>query len=268
MVAQWQPVRLRVPFLRLPIRVPLGLALAAILAACGTHGSAGALPPTGHASLVTQGSQQAAGTAKLTPLYGAHIVVYLAGHKIPYDNAQNPVELRSATCTGSVLAVLTANAPMPSGTAAQQMPVTRPDPAGGEDVALTPDASWHVVVLAAAGGPQSKPIACGNPLSGHQQYFDLYPPDVGSNGMAQGIALLQPQIYTRVTVTLSQPVAQNETWAIHQQSCGGTVIASGTVSSGATTSQGIAFAELAADQWWVSVGTGDEATGGACGEVK
>ncbi len=246
----------------------LALALAGALAGCGTHGSAGSLPPVAHATLSAQGSHQQAGTATLTPFYGGRIVAYLAGHQIPYANAANPVQLRSGSCGGPVLAALTADAPGPSGNAAQSAPVTRPDPAGGTDIALDPDQSWYVVVLDHAGDPQAAAIACGNPLSGERQYFDLYPPDVGSNGTARGMALLQPQIDTRVAVTLSQPAGQNESWTLHQQSCGGPVVANGTVTSGATTGQGVAFAAPAHSSWWISTGTSGSTSGALCGEVK
>jgi hypothetical protein len=250
----WRPPRI----------IPL-LALAVLLAGCGTHGDPSTLPLVAHATLSAPGSHQQAGTATLTPFYGGRIVAYLAGHEIPYDNAQTPVQLRSGSCAGPLLAALTANAPGPAASAAQSTVVTRPDPSGGADVAVDPEASWYIVVLDHAGDPHASAVACGAPLSGQQQYFDLYPPDVGSNGTARGMALLQPQIYTRVAVTLTQPAGQNEPWALHQQSCGGATIASGTIASGAKTSQGIAFAAPVSGGWWASVGTG---SGSLCGQAK
>jgi hypothetical protein len=224
------------------------------------------LPPAAHAAFSAPGSHQQAGTATLMPFYGGRIVAYLAGQRIPYSDAQNPVQLRSGGCAGPVLAALTANAPAAStASAAQSTAATQPDPGGGVDVALDPDASWYVVVFDHAGDPHANVLACGAPLSGQQQYFDLYPPNVGSNGTARGMALLQPQIYTRVLVTLAQPAGQNELWALHQQNCGGATVASGTIASGATVGHGIAFAAPVSGGWWVSVGTGGAML---CGQAK
>jgi hypothetical protein len=243
------------------------LAVGGFLAGCGTHGDAAALPPVSHAALTAQGAHQALASVTLTPMYGGRIVAYLGGREIPYQNAQNPVQLRDGNCTGAVLAALTANAPGPTGSAAQQAPAARQDPAGGADVALAPDANWNIVVLDHVGGPNAKSIACGSPLSGQKQYFDLYPPDAGVNGTARGIALLQPEIYTRVALSLTQPAAQEETWALHQQSCGGTVITSGSVVQGAQSSTGIAFAAPARGQWWVSIAPQGDGNAIACGQV-
>ncbi|MBF6590519.1 MAG: hypothetical protein IVW57_08295 [Ktedonobacterales bacterium] len=245
-------------------------ALGTMLTACGTRGNAAALPPVAHTTLVAaaRGSSQPAGLVTLTPRYGGHLVPYLGGYAIPYQNAKNPVQLRDGGCAGPVLAALTADAPGPSGGAAQSAPATRQDAAGGADVALAPDQSWTVVVLDRAGDPAAKPVACGHPLSGRQQYFDLYPPDIGSNGTARGMALLQPIITTRVEIALTQPAAQEEQWTIHRQSCDGATVAAGQIASGATKGGGTVFAPPDTGQWWVSVApTGSPSGAGLCGKV-
>jgi hypothetical protein len=263
--------QVRQPARRLRARRGLGVLFAllvagALLTACGTHGSAPPLPPTAHATLTAQGSSTRAGTATLTPAYGGRVVAYLGGKQIPYQNAQTPVQLRQGSCTGPVLAALTENAPGPTGSQAQSAPALHPDAAGGVDIALNPDENWYIVVLDHAGDARAQPIACGHPLSGKQQYFDLYPPDQGENGDAKGIALLQPQVYTQVAVSLDQPAGQNETWAIREQSCGGTTVTAGTLANGARTASGTAFAPPDSG-WWISVAP-DGNNGGVCGQVR
>lgn len=245
------------------------LALGILLAACGTHGSAPALPPTAHATLATHGSTAQAGTATLTPIYGGHIVAYLGGQRIPYQHAQTPVQLRQGGCTGPVLAALTENAPGPTGDQAKTPPAVHEAAAGGTDIALAPDENWYIVVLDHAGDANAQPIACGHPLSSKQQYFDLYPPSVGANGSARGMALLQPQIYTQVALSLAQPAGQDEQWAIREQSCGGNTVTAGALASGSRTADGVAFAPPDS-AWWVSVApTGDHGNDGTiCGQVR
>lgn len=232
------------------------LALLGVVTACGTHGDAGALPPVARATLAAPGAHQAAGSVTLTPFYGGHVVVYYAGHEITYQHAAYGAQLRSGGCYGSVLAALTAEVPAAAGSTAPAAPAARVDPAGGVDVAQAPAASWNIVVFASATDPHAVMVACGAPLSGQQQYFDLYPPEVGSNGTARGMTLVQPQIYTRITVALAQPAGENAMWTLRRQSCTGTTVASGTFATGASSSQGLVFADPTSATWWLATSAG------------
>lgn len=230
------------------------MTLALTLAACGSQGNAPTLPAPRQVALTVAGSGRQIATATLTPVRAGRVVAYLGGALIPYDNARTPAQLRRGGCAGLVLAALTADAPAPTGAAASGgVAFVRPDPAGGVDVALTPGADWTVVVLDHAGAAAATPIACGNPLSARRQYFDLYPPDVGSSGTARGLALLDPLVFTRVAVSLAAPAAQPAAWALHMGGCDGATLATGAIAPGALTGGGMAFVAPDYAHWWVAL---------------
>lgn len=241
------------------------------LAACGSHGSAAPLEQPAHVALAWQSGSpsaaSAAGTAMLTPFHAAHLVVYLGANEIAYKDPKTPLQLRNGDCAGPVLAPLTENAPVPSGT---QPPLVWPDGAGGVDVGVSPSDQLWVTLLGSAGANPTI-MACGHPLSGNKQYFDLlsvtYNADHLLLGHTLATALSEPIPASRVDVSLAQPASGTVTWAVHTGSCAGGMVASGQFPSGATRG-GILFAEPDTSTWWLSVTSG-EGSGAktACGKV-
>jgi hypothetical protein len=228
----------------------LGLLLGAVvLAGCGTHGYAAPLSTSAHVALSAPGSSQPAGSAALVPVYATRIVAYYHGQVIPVSGAAHPAELRQGSCGGPMLAALSDGVPAASTASA----AAQSDPAGGMDIAVAPGANLYVVVLDHPNDPAAPVVACGHPLSGLQQYFDLYPPDIGSNGMARGMALTQPIIATQLDLTLSVAQSAGGMWSLRTGGCAGTVLASGSLAPGATHAKATVFKSMSGTSWWLSV---------------
>ncbi len=233
------------------------LVCALAVASCGTQGYA---PPLGKPAHVAIGS---AGAATLTPIHALRVVAYYKGKLLPATGAATPAELHRDSCDGPFVAALTDGTPTSGAHAA--VPTT-PDPDGGLDVAVDPGAQWYVVVYDRANDPPAQVVACGHPLSGRQQYFDLYTAAKGSSGIALGTALVSPITATRIDISLSGGAAASQsTWAVHTASCDGAALAQGTISPGGTTGAGVVFATPGATPWWVTLAS----EGGApmCAEV-
>ncbi len=214
------------------------------------------------------GSASPAGSATLTPFYATHIVVYKGADEIPYKNPATPLQLRNGDCRGPVIAPLTDNAPVPAGT---QPPLVWPDGAGGVDVAVTPsDQLWLALLSTPGANPDI--LACGHPLSGDKQYFDLLSVTEQNGQLFLGhtlaTALSEPIIASHVDVKLAHAVSGPVTWAVHAGSCSGSSVASGQFAANAT-SGGILFEEPNTSQWWLSVTTGSGSSAKtACGKVS
>ncbi len=221
------------------------------LAACGSHGNAPPLSNSATVALVGASGTGSLGSARFTPFYAAHIASYYKGVAVPYSGAQTPVELRQDSCVGKPLAALTEATAAPI---ANALPVAL-DPTSGVDVAVTTSGNLYVVVRATANDATAPELACGHPLSGLKQYFDLYTPGQGSNGYSLGIALMEPIVATRVAVTLASPAATATTWAVRADSCGGEPLAQGTIAAGATSASGVVFSALNPGHWRMSLAT-------------
>ena len=229
------------------------------LSACGTRGNPPALGKSVQVTLSASGNATTLGQATLTPAYGAHVVVYMHGALVPYDNPQTPAQLREGGCYGKVVAPLTSNAPMGSAQTDVQAATDK-----GANVALPVDANWYVVVLESA-APNAAVTACGHPLNNMRQYFDLYEPDKVDQGVGLGIALYEGIVITQVHVALAAPTTkQAAQWSIHSGGCQGSTLATGAIASGATTGSGIAFAPLDAKTWWLAVATDGAADPTTC----
>ncbi len=234
------------------------LTLTVALAACGSQGYAPPLGKNAHATLTGAFS----GTATFTPAYATHIVTYYEGKALPYASATLPVELRNDSCDGPILANLTkasdpASAPTTTPLAgatsttqseSAQSTVVQVDPQGGVDVSLPQSMSLWVTVRAKANDPNAAILACGQPLSGRRQYFDLYPPTEGSNGMALGLALMEPIVATQVKIALNQSTDAPVAWAVRADACEGAPVAGGQIAAGATQTTGYIFKPL--DSHW------------------
>lgn len=227
-------------------RLAVVVALVALvgLAACGTQGYAASLGRPATVALGSASAQQPGGSAVFTPFYATHVVVYYKGTKVPYQGAATPVELRRGTCTGTLIAPLTAATVAPGGQSA-----VASDPSGGADVAVADSDSLFVVVRARANDPGAAYLACGQPLSGRRQFFDLHVPGEGSNGYTLGIALMEPIVATRVKVALARPATSALIWAVRSGSCVASPLAQGHIVAGATQAQGVVFSSLNAGQW-------------------
>ena len=215
------------------------------LAACGSHGYAPSLGKSATVALVGASGGQSFGSATFTPTYGAHIVTYYKGKLVPYVGAQTPVELREGDCAGKALAALTQATAAPIASAL----VVAPAPNSGVDVSTTTSANLFVVVRQQANDANAPAIACGDPLSGQRQYFNLYPPSTGPNGYSLGLVLMEPILATRVNVALSSPASAATTWAVHAGSCSGATLAQGQIAAGAKDATGVIFSALDASHW-------------------
>lgn len=226
-----------------------------LLTACGTQGNPTALGKPVQVTLRGSGDPTTLGHATLTPAYGAHVVVYMHGALLPYENSQTPAQLRQGGCYGPVVAPLTSNAPTGGSHA-----VVQPGATMGANVDRPLDQNWYVVVLESA-APNAPVTACGHPLSTRRQYFDLYQPDKVDQGVGLGIALFEGIVITQVQVSLATPTAttakQPTEWSIHSGGCQGSTLASGGITPGSATGSGTAFAPLDPKTWWLSVALGD-----------
>lgn len=238
----------------------LALLVAVALAGCGTQGYAAALGKPARATLTGAFT----GSASFTPTYATHFATYFEGHLVPFVGAKTPVELRNGDCAGPLIANLTqASDDQPALSPAP--PLVQQDPAHpGVDVAVTANANLWVTVRAKPNDPNAAILACGQPLSGRKQYFDLYPPSVGSDGTGLGFALIEPIVATQITLTLTQPTSGAVAWAVRSGSCGGAVIGSGQAPKGATQVKGYLFATLDSAHWRLTL-TPLSTTGSASG---
>ena len=233
--------------------ISLLLLVVAVLAGCGTQGYAAALGKPAHASFTSAHNKPSLGAVTLTPFYALHAVTYYHGIVVRYTNTQTPVELRRGACNGPLVTSLTRATAQPLPASAQGITVQPDSTNHGVNVALEASTDLWVVVRAQANNPNAAILACGNPLTGRQQYFDLYPPSVGSNGTALGMALLSPLIATRVQVTLAQPTGGPVTWVVRAGGCAGAVLDTGQIAAGKTTASDVIFQSLDATQWRVSL---------------
>jgi hypothetical protein len=137
------------------------------------------------------------------------------------------------------------------------------------DVSVAPNANLYVVVLRTTADPSvaGTILACGAPLSGRSQYFDLYPPQTGNAGIGLGTALMSPIVATRLDFTVSGGQGVHPTaWAAHTGSCAGAVLASGQVKTNTSTLRGVIYQSLGAHPWWITLTLVDGET--LCGEVS
>lgn len=259
---------------RLAGALGLALTLALTLAACGSHGNAPTLSKPATASLTGTAAGAARYTARVTPINALRVVVTYKGHQIPTTGAQTPAQLRRGSCFGAYVAPLTDGNPATPAEAPGEHDETvpsAPDPNGGMDVDVTPDASLFVDVMARPNDPSAPVLACGQPLSGLRQFFDLYPPT--NNSVATGNALFDPISAVRVAISPESgasaaaaavaPVA----WTIHTASCDGVPVGGDTIVKGARAPYGgPVYAALSAGQWWVTLALADGTT--LCGQTK
>lgn len=233
------------------------------LAACGSQGYAPALGASATVALIGAAGAPSQGTAAFAPIYAAHIATYYEGKQVYYTGAKTPVALRSGDCGGKTVAALTAAtaAPVVGGLA------VAPDPTSGVDVATTTSANLYVVVLQQANDASAPLLACGHPLSERRQYFDLYTPGQGANGYSLGIALMEPILATRVTVTLASPAATPTTWAVRSGSCAAAPLAQGQIAAGAKSASGVVFAPLDTSHWRLTLATASGAQT-LCAQVR
>lgn len=223
-------------------------------AGCGTHGYAAPLAKPISITLPASGASQSLGGATFTPIHATRFVAYYKGHQVPNTGAATPVVIRQGGCAGPTIAAVTDGASaILNATAASALPQAQPDPAGGVDLAVDPSANLYVVVVAHPNDASASIVACGNPLSGRQQYFDLYEATRGSAGIALGTALMSPIVATRLDIALAQPAASVYQFAVHQGSCDGASLLAGTIDTGATRAQSVVFQTLDTHSWWLSL---------------
>lgn len=253
--------------------VTLGLALPLALAACGTQGNAPALgkPATATLTSMTTTARAASYTARITPITALHVVVSYHGHQLPVSGAQMPAQLRRDSCFGAYVAPLTDGNPARPAEAPgvrDETVASAPDPTGGMDVDVTPDASLFVDVMARPNDATAPVLACGQPLSGKRQFFDLYSPT--NNSVAIGNALFDPIAAAQVTISPSAgpSAAQSPvSWTIATASCDGPPVGGDTIARGARPPYGgPVYAALAPGHWWVTLAFGDGTT--LCGQTK
>ncbi len=248
------------------------LLLLAGLAGCGTHGNAPTLGKPGHASLTLSSSQQSQATVVLTPFHALHVTVYFRGKQVPTTGAQTPAQIRENGCVGPLLAPITDGNPSKgattSGTSSHPSSLVdyAPDPTGGMDVAAAPSANLFVIVLNHRDDPSADILACGDPLSGQNQYFNLNPPQVGNAGVALGTALMSPIVAVRLTFTVHDDAFQPVVWAVHENSCTGALVAGGPLGAKTTPLGGVIYREQDSTRWWVVLTAGNGQV--VCGQVN
>jgi hypothetical protein len=234
------------------------------LSGCGTQGYAPSLGSPEHATLSSTGERSSQASVLLTPFDALHVVVYYRGDKLPTSGSPTPAQLRANSCAGPLVAPIAGGDSQATGTADYAS-----DPAGGMDVSVAPSANLYVVVLRTTGNPSASStiLACGAPLSGRSQYFDLYPPQTGNAGIGLGTALMSPVVATRLDFTVrGGQGARPSAWAAHTGSCTGAVLASGQVSTNPSTPGGVIYQSLGAHPWWITLTLVDGDT--LCGEVS
>lgn len=256
---------------RLMAMAGLPLVLALALAACGSHGNAPSLGKPATATLTGAGTAAASYTARMTPITALRVVVSYKGHQLPVSGAQTPAQLRRGSCFGAYVAPLTDGNPTTPAEAPgvhDEMVASAPDPIGGMDVDVAPDASLFVDVMARPNDPSAPVLACGQPLSGLRQFFDLYPPT--NNSIATGNALFDPisAVHVAISPASSSPAVQTPvSWTIHTSSCDGVPVGGDTIAQGAHAPYGgTVYAALAPGQWWLTLALGDGTT--LCGQTK
>jgi hypothetical protein len=235
--------------------MPLMLASLLMLAACGTHGNAPPLARNATVALVGATGGSSLGSATFTSVYATHVAAYYKGKLIPYTGAQMPVELRDGSCVGKTLAALTeaTSAPIPNGLA------VAPDAQNGVDVDAAASANLFVVVRQQANDASAPLLACGDPLSGQKQYFNLFTPEQGANGYSLGMALMEPILATRVNVALASPAVTATAWAVRAGSCSAAPLAQGQIAAGAKAASGEIFSALDAAHWRLTLSDGSGA---------
>ena len=254
--------------------LPASLALLlvmALLSGCGTHGNAPALGKPGQASLSPSGSSESQVTVVLTPFHALHVTVYFRGKQVPTTGAQTPAQIREKDCVGPLLAPITDGNPSTSastpGTSSQASLVDyAPDPAGGMDVAAAPSANLFVIVLNHRDDPAAAILACGDPLSGQNQFFNLNPPTVGSAGVALGTALMSPIVAVRLTFTVHDGAFHPVAWAVRQNNCTGALVAGGPLDAKTTSPEGVVYRAQDSNRWWVVLTGGNGQV--LCGQVR
>lgn len=230
----------------------LALLLMVALAGCGTQGYAA---PLGQAAR-TPLTGAFTGSASFTPTYATLYATYFEGHLVPFVGAKTPVELRSGSCVGQLIANLTqASDQQPP--AAPTPPLVQPDRAQpGVDVAIVGGANQWITVRAHPNDPNAEILACGQPLSGREQNFDLYPPSVGSDGMGLGFTKITPIVATALTISLIHPTSSAVAWVVRAGSCGGAAVGSGQLAKGATKATGFLFQTLDSAHWRLTLTPG------------
>lgn len=250
----------------------LGFVLATGLAACGSQGYAA---PLGKPAAATLSGSATGGTAtyaaRITPVNAVRVVVTYRGKTIPISGAQTPAQLRRGSCFGAYVAPLTDGNPAQPAEAPGVHDATvasAPDASGGMDVEVAPDESLFVDVMARPNDSTAPVVACGQPLSGRRQYFDLYPPT--NNSVAIGNALFDPISAVHVAIsptsgTVAAPAPVS--WTIHTGSCDGVPVGGATIAAGTKAPYGgLVYAALATGQWWVTLALSDGTT--LCGQTK
>ncbi|HUY78198.1 MAG TPA: hypothetical protein VMV29_15595 [Ktedonobacterales bacterium] len=235
---------------KIPLSALGALALLAVvavvaLAGCGTQGYAAALGQSAHTTF----TGDYAGSASFTPTYATYFATYYEGHLVPYVGAKTPVELRNGDCAGPLIANLTqASDDQPATSPAP--PLVRQDPTQpGVDVAVNASANLWITVRAKPNDPNADILACGQPLSGRKQTFDIYPPSVGSDGTALGFTLQTPIVATQLHLAFTHPTTSAVAWVVRSGSCGGDVVATGESPKGATQANGYIFQTLDSAHW-------------------
>jgi hypothetical protein len=234
------------------------------LSGCGTQGYAPSLRGPEHATLSSTSERRSQASVLLTPFDALHVIVYYRGDKLPTSGSPTPAQLRENSCVGPLVAPIAGGDSQSAGTADYAA-----DPAGGMDVSVEPSANLYVVVLSTTSDPTaaSAILACGAPLSGRSQYFDLYPPQTGNAGIGLGTALMSPIVATRLDFTVSSGAgAPSLAWEAHTGSCTGAVLASGQIKANAARPSGVIYQSLGAHPWWITLALVDGET--LCGEVN
>ena len=242
------------------LALPLALCVL-FIAACGTHGAPPVLGKPVQLTLAPLGDVQLSGTIGFTPIAAMRIAVYYHGALVPTSGAKTPAQLRIGGCFKPTTALLTdgnpATVPLPgpTPTATPAAPFgVHPDPAGGSDIPLASGADRYVTITARPNDPAAPVIDCGQPLDNNQQYFDLYPPDQGSNSIATGSALVVPISATRITFALKDGNASIHptAWALHSGSCTGKVLNGDTIGADGSATE-IVYAALNTATWQIVV---------------
>ena len=251
----------------------LGLALMLAVAACGSQGNAPTLgkPATATLTSTAAAASAASYTARISPTTALHVVVSYHGHQLPMSGTQTPAQLRRGSCFGAYVAPLTSGNPAQPAEAPGVHDATvasAPDPNAGMDVDVAPDASLFVDVMARPSDPNAPVVACGQPLSGLRQFFDLYSPT--NNSVAIGNALFDPISAVQVAISPSAGASGAPapvSWTIHTDSCEGIPVGGETIAQGARPPYGgPVYAALAPGQWWLTLALADGTT--LCGQTK